>query len=276
MGKKVIKHFILIFTLIIQQNSFGQKERTLISGVLYNSASKPIKSAHIFNLTTKKGTISNIDGSFNIAIKTGDWIEISNIQFFTKKIKIKQGVIKEKKLTVYLLELSNILDEAVIKKKLKGTLIIDKVENVKDTIPKVDKEYYDFSKMDFTSLDKSIKQAKKMKEKQSAIYKTDPTKKNAGTTIASIGIPNNSAKKKKALRAKLNFKESFPEKLKLLLGEDFFFIKLKIPKENYYHFLSYCEVFNIEGLFKNNKHFELLKILLNESKSYLLLIEKNK
>lgn len=276
MVKKIIKYFVFLFILIIHYNSFAQKDRTLIKGILYNSATEPIKNAHIVNLTTKKGTISNVNGTFNIEVKIGDWIEISNIQYFTKKIKIKQGAINEKKLSVYLIELSNLLEEAVIKKNLKGLLVFDKIENEKDSIPKVDKDYYDFTSMDFTSLDNAIKQAKKMKEKQSAIYKTDPTKKNAGTTIASIGITNNSAKKKKALRAKLNFKESFPEKLKLLLGEDFFFLKLKIPKENYYHFLSYCEVFNIEGLFKNNKHFELLKILLNESKTYLLLIEKNK
>ena len=78
------------------------------------------------------------------------------------------------------------------------------------------------------------------------------------------------------MRKELNFKESFPEKLKKLFGDHFFFVRLKIPKDKYYHFLAYCNSLGIEELYKNNKHLDILKILLKESKSYILLLENNK
>jgi hypothetical protein len=61
-----------------------------------------------------------------------------------------------------------------------------------------------------------------------------------------------------------------------MFGEQFFFVKLKIPKEKYFHFLEYCAPLNIETLYKEEKFLDLLKILLKESKSYLLLLENNK
>ena len=92
----------------------------------------------------------------------------------------------------------------------------------------------------------------------------------------SIGIPDRALEAKKARRRDINFKESFPGKLMHLFGARFFFVKLKIPKDNYYPFLQYCNPSGIERLFKDKKHLEILKILLKESKSYLLLLENDK
>ncbi|WKD86394.1 hypothetical protein KCTC32516_01769 [Polaribacter huanghezhanensis] len=155
-----------------------------------------------------------------------------------------------------------------------GFLRFDRIDKPKDTIPKIDKAFYDFSKMDFTAYDNAIKQAKKIKEKGDATYLTDPTMKNVATTILSVAIPDKSSIKKRANRKKINFKEQFPEKLKNLFDEHFFFVQLKIPKQNYYHFIAYCNPLGIEELYKNKKQLEILKILLKESKSYLLLLEK--
>ncbi len=221
------------------------------------------------NLTTNQGTISNKKGAFTLFVKDGDWIQFSNIQFRTKKIKLKKGAIKEGALTVYLIRLNNILEEAIILKKLKGVLALDRKDI--NTVPKIDKDYYNFSKMDL-----SIKKIKNLQDISNAQYHTDPTMKNVAVTIVSVGIPDNSSKKKQARRKELNFKEDFPNKLKKLYGTRFFFIKLEIPKERYYHFLDYCSQFRIAQLFKDQKHLEILKILLKESKSYLLLLENNK
>ena len=121
-----------------------------------------------------------------------------------------------------------------------------------------------------------LKEIKNLQDKSNAQYHTDPTMKNVAVSIVSVGIPNNSLKKKRAQKKKLNFKENFPDKLKQKFGEHFFFIKLKIPRDNYFHFLQFCEPLSIQRLFKEEKYIDLLKILLKESKSYLLLIENNK
>jgi hypothetical protein len=151
-----------------------------------------------------------------------------------------------------------------------GFLRFDRINKSKNTTSKIDKNFYAFSKMGFPN-----KEFKNLQNESNAQYHTNPTMKNVATTIVSIGIPDNSLKKKRANRKKIKFKEQFPEKLKKLFGEHFFFVQLKIPKENYYHFLAYCNPLGIEELYKNKKQLEILKILLKESKSFLLLLEKS-
>ena len=259
-----------LFLFFIYSISFAQSSRVLINGVIKNPSLQPIINTHIVNLTTKVGTVSNKNGAFNIPVKEGDWLQISNIQFITKKIKIKKGNLKERVLLIYLIPLKNELEEVTIKKKMKGSLDLDRKEKEKDTLPKIDKDYYNFSKMDFSKVKVDENKAK------SAQYLTDPVSKVAGLPPATIGIPDGSLEAKRALRRKISYKEKFPNMLMQMFGEQFFFVKLKIPKDNYYHFLQYCEPFGIEKLFKERKQIEVLKILLKESKSYLLLLEKNK
>lgn len=267
---------LIFFFLGVSIALNSQEKRIEISGVVIDQSSKALKNSHILNLTTKQGTISDNEGKFTINVKKGDWIQITNIQYHNKKIRVTKSINSERFLRIYLLPILNQLDEVKIKKRMTGFLGFDRIDTPKDTLPKIDKEYYDFSKMDFTAYDNAIKQAKKRKEKGSSIYLTDPTMKNVATTISSVDIPDKSSAKKRAERKELNFKESFPENLKNLFGEHFFFVRLKIPKEQYYHFLTYCNPLGIELLFKAKKHIEVLKILLKESKSYLLLLEKDK
>jgi len=259
---------LLLLLIFMYHGASSQKKRTLLKGIVYNTASTPIENTHIVNLTTMTGTISNKSGVFTLMVNKGDWIQVSNIQFRTKKIKLKKGTLKEGVLSVYLIPVTNVLEEAVIKKKLTGVLALDRSDKKKDTIPKIDKKYYNFSKMDLsikTPLYKPLDSEKL----------ADPTMNNAPITIFKVEF-GGSSKKKQAQRNEINFMENFPQKLKNELGENFFFVKLKIPKERYFHFLQYCSPFDIEQLFKDQKRLEILKILLKESKSYLLLLENNK
>lgn len=256
---------LLIF---VHYNSWSQEKRVQLKGIVYTTTSNPIENTHIVNLTTKLGTISNKKGAFTLFVKDGDWIQVSNIQFRTKKIRLKKDTIQEGFFSVYLIPVTNVLEEVVIKRKLKGVLALDRRDKEKDTIPKIDMGYYDFSKMDLsikTPLYKPLTSEKL----------ADPTMNNTPLTIAKIKFGGLS-KKEQALKKELDFKENFPKNLKLLFGEHLFFVKLKIPKDKYYHFLDYCSQYRIAQLFKDQKHLEVLKILLKQSKSYLLLLENNK
>jgi hypothetical protein len=266
----MIKRILIIFLSFCATHvAFAQNKEFQLKGQLLDLNSKGIENAHIVNLTTKTGTISNSKGNFSITVRLGDWLEITNLQYQTKKVRITQSNVTTKTKLIYLISITNTLEEVVIKKRMIGFLRSDRIEKGKDTLPKVDKGYYDFSKMD-------IKIPNKVYNKGDALYNTDPTIKNAPVKMLSARIPDKSLIKRRALKKKLNFKEQFPIKLKQLLGEDYFHKKLKIPKDNYYHFLDYCTPLGIEELFKQENYLELLKILLKESKSYLLLIEKDK
>ena len=77
-----------------------------------------------------------------------------------------------------------------------------------------------------------------------------------------------------ALRKKLARKKEFPYKVLSELGEQFFFKKLKIPVDRYFHFLEYCNPLGIENLHKEGKLLELIKIFEKESIPYLKIIKK--
>ncbi len=272
MVKKILS---LFFFYLIIQNSFSQENRVEINGIVINPSSKRIKNSHILNLSTRKGTVSNNEGSFTIKAKVGDWIQVTNIQYQVKKIRITTGVIKEHFLRVFLFPAINLLDEVEVKKKMKGHLALDRIGNKKDSIEEKMKSLLDIiMAMGYANImNMGIGNDERHLQKPSVTPGILPGLKGVG---GSATIPYADLKKKRANRKKINFKEQFPENLKNLFGEHFFFVQLKIPKEKYYHFLAYCNPLGIEELYKNKKHLDILKILLKESKSYLLLVENSK
>ncbi len=272
MVKKILSLFLFY---LIFQNSFSQENRVEINGIVINPSSKGIQNSHVLNLSTRKGTISNKDGSFTIKAKKGDWIQITNIQFKAKKIRITAGVSKERFLRIFLLPAINLLDEVEVKKKMKGHLTLDRIGKERDSIKEKMKSLIDIiMAMGYANImNMGIGNDERHLQKPSVTPGILPGLKGVG---GSATIPYADLKKKRANRKKINFKEQFPENLKNLFGEHFFFVRLKIPKEKYYHFLAYCNPLGIEELYKNKKHLDILKILLKESKSYLQLIENSK
>lgn len=262
MKKKLPNYLLIIFLLL----SFKSISQTIwLKGTVKNTSLKGIKNAHILNLTTKKGAISNENGVFNIKVKKGDWLQISNVQYIRKSFRITNTTLKEKTVQVYLFGITNQLEEVVIKKKMKGFLSLDRKTQPKDSTfgtPLI-------SLKEIATMDLSKVNLGKRKKPKSAQYLTDPVAKVAGLPQATIGIPDGYSLRKKALRKELNYKTSFPNKLKNELGEHFLFQKLKIPKDKYYHFLSYCSSLGIEQLYKEKKILKLIKLLQEQSKSYL-------
>ena len=254
---------------------YSQEKRVEINGMVINQSSKALQNSHILNLSTKQGTVSDEQGKFTITAKKGDWIQISNIQFHGKKMRITQSHSNERFIRIFLLPILNQLEEVEIKKKMKGHLLFDRISTRKDTIGDLMKNLVNgimsipFNKI----MEMSIGKNERHLQKPTVTPGLLPGFKGVG---GSATIPYADLKKKRADRKFINFKERFPENLKKLFGEHFFFEGLKISKENYHHFLEYCNPLGIEELYKSEKHLDILKILLKESKSYLLLLENGK
>mgnify|MGYP005990166795 FL=1 len=266
--------FLFMFTCVCFQFTQAQQNSIEINGTILNAYSKEVQNAHIINQTTKVGTISNNNGTYKLVVKLGDWIRVSHVNYHSKQFRITKSMIKNKHALTYIKQVLNQLEEVKLKKKLKGILSLDRTDKIKDSLPRIDKDFYDFSKMDFTAVDKAIKKVNKMKELNSAIQNTDPTRKFAPITLISAGIPDKSSVRKKALRKSLNYKLNLPYLMIREFKEAFFVETLKIPKGKIFQFLDYCNQFGIEQLYKNKKTLQVLKILLKESKTYLQNIEK--
>lgn len=229
--------------------SFSQEK--ILKGIVKDNFSL-IQDAHIVNLTTKKGAITNHKGEFSIPANINDSILVSSLAHEVHKFKVSKLMLNAKENIIKLLAKNNMLDEVTIKKTaLTGNLISD--------IKKTPKNYGEELSLNiFLNYKELAKQIK------------IPTK----GLIISLGA--NAGKKRKAKRKRLKEKIQFPNKIIKYYGSYFFTEELKIPEEKIHNFIDYCMSKNIFNLYKNNQLFELTQVLFDESKTYLALNTTNK
>lgn len=266
MSKKIL---FLVGLLLISLSFFSQDKKRIISGTITDSLGI-VKNANIININTKQGTFSNDEGLFRIFAAEGDTIKVSSIQHFSKKRHISKEIFNNQIIKITLKSTTYVLDEFELKKhNLSGRLGIDtKVvpKNIKDSLLRA---VMDFSKVNMKIVEGDDYIDKRVRPQ---IVNTDPTARFAGVG-ATANIAFKYSEKLWALRKELALKKAFPYKILSELGDTFFFDDLKIPLDNYFHFLEYCNPLGIEKLHKEGKLLELIKILRTESISYLKIIK---
>ncbi|MGJ8745894.1 hypothetical protein [Polaribacter sp.] len=270
----MIKKILLTFLVLgITNATFSQGQKTILYGKIVDSLDV-VKNANIINLKTNKGTFSLDDGTFAIQVSLGDSLHISSIQHRTKKIIISKSILVNKSATFYLKSNTYILDEFELKRNnLIGILGIDSKRVPKNRKDSLLKDAMNFSNVDFSQKDSRIDANNRA---------TPPIAVTVANQYSGLNIGNlvkilNPFKKQKRIKFKeedLNPNNTLPIQLLSELGDEFFFEKLKIPKENYLLFLEYCHLSELEELYKNNKILDLIEILQKESISYLKIIKK--
>ena len=98
-----------------------------------------IEGIHIINKTASKFTITSAIGEFSIPASLNDTILFSAIKYKPKEIIVDEIILKSKRLTIYLTELINELDQVVVGKVLTGNLLSD----VENSDAKRDINFYD-------------------------------------------------------------------------------------------------------------------------------------
>lgn len=118
---------ILFFSTVLYAQDL---DRISINGKIV-AESNDIESVTVFNTSSNKGTITNVEGEFTIEVTLNDVIEVSALQFKTVKVTINQSVLENKLLKIFLIEEINTLDAVVLLPyNLTGNLVTD-VEDVK-------------------------------------------------------------------------------------------------------------------------------------------------
>ncbi|MEN8776561.1 MAG: carboxypeptidase-like regulatory domain-containing protein [Polaribacter sp.] len=266
MQKKLLLLFLLAFVV---SSSFSQLRRTIINGKVTDSLST-VRNANIINLKTNQGTFTSDNGEFRIFVKEGDSLRFSSVQHITKFVVVKKNNVLEKLLKIKLKYRTIVLDSIVLKKhNLSGRLGIDTKDvpfNKKDSLLR---EVMNLSEVDMNVVG-PIDEIDKAKP---PLNNTDPTVNFAGAG-ATVVMPFKHSERLWALRKELARKKDFPYKIMSELGEKFFFEQLKIPVENYFHFLEYCNPLGIEKLHKEDKVLDIIKVFRRESKTYLEVIKK--
>jgi hypothetical protein len=269
MNRKLLTFISLLF-LLISGSTFSQKSKKLIYGSVKDSIGG-IENANIFNVNNKVGTVSNKDGYFRILASQGDTIQVSSIQHLTQRLVISDYIFKEGVIAISLLSKIYNLDEFELRRtELIGSLNIDINKVQKDKRDSILRSLMDFSKIDMKAKVKNDYIDDRVRPQE---VKTDPIN-DFFTAGAAVYIPFKYSERLWRLRRDLEYKKTFPYKILVDLGEEFFFEELQIPVDNYFHFLEYCNPLGIEKLYLKKNFLEVIKILRTQSTSYLELIKK--
>lgn len=125
---------IIIFLFALITSGFSQENREIINGTILHFE-KPIADVHILNLNTKQGATSDKNGDFQLFMKQNDTLEISHLEFKTKKITINQKLIAKNHITISLEIMTNYLNTVNIKNhNLTGDLFKDTKNTPKDSV----------------------------------------------------------------------------------------------------------------------------------------------
>lgn len=266
--KKVIFLIVLIFN---SSSLLAQKNKFWLYGKLKDSSSV-VKNANIINLKTNKGTFSNDFGDYKIVVSVGDTLQFSSVQHKTIYRIVNNFIYRSEVLDVFMISSTYELDEVVLKRNdLDGFLSLDLKKTPEDRKAEALKRTMDFSNANMKAIYNGDYIDQRVRPPTNNV---DPTAMFAGAG-GGVSIPFKYSERLWALRKDIEFRTNFPAMLLSEFGEPFFENDLKIPTDNYYNFLEYCNPLGIEDLFKQNRKIELINVLKKESISYLLLLNKN-
>lgn len=131
------KYFYLVLILLYTSLSFSQTKE--LKGQVINSENKKaLSAAHILNLNSVVGTITNDKGLFALAAKANDTVLVSFLGFESIKLKVTNDLLKGNELVISLNEKPEDIKEVVIKStKLIGVLEVDLKQVPKDKFTRI-------------------------------------------------------------------------------------------------------------------------------------------
>ena len=263
---KRLTYFIFICFAVQSQ----AQEVTNISGLIGGDALS-LENIHIFNKTSRKGTVSDKEGAFVIPVILGDTLAFFGIQFYYEEVVINNTHIEDRRMTVYLIQKVNELEVVELKNNnLSGSLNID-AGNVKKPISMVNESALDFSNIDFSvvndidAIDRSkapdpfTGTSAQVQKGISLLFVFKPILKG----ISKIGERKRSRKKaEKIFEKKI---EVSPDIVRKEMGDAFFINTLKIPLYQIDAFLTYCKSKGLMPLYLKGKKIEFIEALIAES-----------
>ena len=234
-----MKQVILLLLVIFWFQGYSQESRIKISGKV-RSDSLVVEGAHVINLTSKVGTVSDALGKFKIPVKLNDTILFSDIAFKNIQVIVNEVNIYEKYLEIDFQVNINELDEIIIANNMAGSL----------GLPNADKE--------------PLSQA----ERKTNYYKK-------GGAISKLqGLVSGEAKKMRRLQRLAEEDErtrAYQIQILNIRGyfkDEFFINTLKIQEEDINNFISHCIQKGVIQMYKGERYLEIIDVFLDSSESF--------
>lgn len=234
-----MKQIYFLLLIIFSLQTYSQDNRIMISG-LVKSDSLTVEGAHIINLSSKVGTISDALGKFEIPVQLNDTILFSDIEFKNIQIIVKESNIYEKYLGIDFQVNVNELEEIIIANNMAGSL----------GLPNADKE--------------PLSQT----ERKANYYKK-------GGAISKLqGLVSGEARKMRKLQ-RLSEEDERTRvhqiqilKIRDYFKDEFFINSLKIPEEDINNFISHCIQKGVIQMYKTERYLEIIDVFIDSMESF--------
>lgn len=135
-----MKKILIILIFFSAAAIYAQvQSRVFVSGSLVMPQGEDPQGITVYNINSKKGTVTNENGNFNISVFVNDSLSVSSLQFQPFIIVVDQGIIQSRKINIRLNEVVNLLPEVVVRPyDLTGNISVDlnrlPVANLPDTL----------------------------------------------------------------------------------------------------------------------------------------------
>lgn len=226
-----------------------------------------IEGIAIYNASSKMGAVTNKNGEFTIAVALKDLIEVRALKYQNFDIRINKFILESKKVSIFLIEEINKLDEIVIPSKpLTGNLKTD-IDRVKVFSPKGNTIYFGIKEKDA----KNFSESKTREQEKIGMYSQTQTLVdglNIVNIVDQLLIPlfRSEVKNKK----EAGVPEVPAKSIKYYFGSNFLAENFNIPKHRVEEFIRYVEdeTFDFD-LLNYGRELEFLELLSKKSNTFL-------
>jgi len=264
---KYFKIIFIFYWLVGLTDTYSQTDQVLIHGNLTND-SIATGNVTIINKSLKTGVISNPKGEFKILVKVGDTLVFSSLQFFNKSITIHKNHIKNKEISIHLIEKTNKLPEIVVQNMAKSL-----------GLPNANKK----------PLDKLDRNLNAYSQKSTPVVFLDALllgpilnnipfiKQRKGSIDDIYNIVSGHRKKDRKLKKLIDsdkqtaLYQEYKKNIRAHFKDEFFEETLDISIEKIDAFINYCFPKNIVYLFNKARYLEIMDIFIAESKTFKLI-----
>lgn len=262
-----MKLLLPFFVFCISFFAFSQDiKRENVRGKIIVEGSD-IENITIYNVSSGRGTLTDKHGEFTIGVALNDLIEIKALEYQNIDVSINKAILASKKMSVYLIEEMNVLDEVVVTTdKLSGNIMTD-ANRAETFSPKLDAIYFGIQYPDANELSDDTKSQLKNLEKNEQ-GKTMVNGLNVVNVVDQLLIPlfRSEVKDKKAA----GVPEVPAKSVKYYLGSAYLVENFNIPEHRVEEFIRYVEEEDFDFDLLNYGHeIEFLELLNEKSQTFL-------
>ena len=268
-----MKKLLLVLAFCVPFFIFSQEvERVDIKGRIIIEG-RDIEGITIYNSTANAGTISNKEGEFTITAALNDLLEIRALKFQNLDVKVNKAILDSKKVSVFLIEEINKLDEIIVTSNpLSGNLASD-IDQIQIFKPKNDVLYFGLKNKDFQKLGDDERRLVENEAQHGKINRMIDGL-NIVNVVDQLLIPlfRSEVKDKKAM----GVPEVPVNSIKYYFGASFLNENFGIPKHRVEEFIRYVEDDAFDFNLLNYGHeIEFLELLNKKSEMFLSPLKAN-